>query len=240
MSGDRRVRILAELSKGGPRVTASRLCHVSATVTAVNGAGIMMMADELPLGSLCTTNAVSAAIEDLQYTLGEGPCVDAYHLDQPVLEPDLAEPAEPRWLAFSQAALHAGARAVFGFPVRFGSARLGALNLYTDEPGHLTGEQHANAVVMAEIAAEAVLAIQAGAPPGELAAALDEGANVQYAVHQAAGMVSEQLGVSVSQALVRLRAHAFAEQRLLADVAADVVARRLRFADGDDGEQEPR
>ncbi|MFD0630267.1 ANTAR domain-containing protein [Catenulispora yoronensis] len=48
-------------------------------------------------------------------------------------------------------------------------------------------------------------------------------------VHQATGMISVQLGVSLAEALVRLRAHAWAADRLLADVAADVVARRLRF-----------
>ena len=84
---------------------------------------------------------------------------------------------------------------------------------------------------MAEVAAEAVLAMQAGGSAGVLAAALEEGSNFQYVVHQAAGMVSVQLGVSVAQALVRLRAYAFAQERLLADVAADVVARRLHFAE---------
>ena len=48
-------------------------------------------------------------------------------------------------------------------------------------------------------------------------------------------MVSAQLDISVGQALLRLRAYAFARQRPLADVAADVVARILRFAD-EDGE----
>jgi hypothetical protein len=49
-------------------------------------------------------------------------------------------------------------------------------------------------------------------------------------VHQAAGMISVQLGMGVEEALTRLRAHAYAEDRRLADVARDVVARRLRFA----------
>ena len=51
-------------------------------------------------------------MEKLQYELGEGPCIDACHLDRPVLEPDLASPATPRWLAFTTPALRAGAAAV--------------------------------------------------------------------------------------------------------------------------------
>ena len=57
----------------------SRLCDVSTRVVGVSGAGIMLMSGDIPQGSLCSTNDVSALIEDLQYTLGEGPCVDAYH-----------------------------------------------------------------------------------------------------------------------------------------------------------------
>ena len=78
---------------------------------------------------------MSTLIEQLQYDLGEGPCVDAYQLDRPVLEPDLAEPAAPRWLAFAGPALAAGVRAVFGFPLHVGAVRLGALNLYCDRAG---------------------------------------------------------------------------------------------------------
>lgn len=230
MSGERRLRILAELANGPDgHVTAVRLCEVCRSVTAMTGAGIMLMSGDLPLGSVCTSSGVSALIEDLQHTLGEGPCVDAYQLGRPVLEPDLADPAHPRWLAFTGPAVDAGVRAIFGFPLGIGAVRLGALNLYAERPGPLSHDQHADALVMAEIAAEALLAMQAGEPAGALAADLEVGSNFHYVVHQAAGMVSAQLDVSVAQALVRLRAYAFGHQGLLAEVAADVVARRLRF-----------
>ncbi len=85
---------------------------------------------------------------------------------------------------------------------------------------------------MADVAAQAVLVMQAHAPPGALAATLEAGADFQYVVHQAAGMVAAQLEVSVAEALVRLRAHAFGNDRPLAAVARDVVARALRFEAG--------
>jgi len=113
--------------------------------------------------------------------------------------------------------------------------RLGALNLYRDRPGPLTDEQHADALVMADLAAQAVLLLQADAPPGSVAAALEAGADFQYVVHQAAGMVAVQLDVSVGHALVRLRAYAFGNELSLAEVAAAVVARTLRFDDHDRG-----
>ena len=231
MAGDRRRRILDLLGAGDAELETARLCDVCAEVTGASGAGIMVMTGDVPLGSLCTTNAVSARLEDLQYMLGEGPCVDAYHEDRPVLEPDLASPETVRWLAFTGAAVEAGARRSSGFPSRSAPARLGALNLYSSRPGPLTDDQHADALVVAELAAEAVLVMQHHAPPGTLADQLVVSANLQSVVHQAAGMVAVQLDVSVIQALIRLRAHAFANDALLANVAEDVVRRRVRFSD---------
>lgn len=176
---------------------------------------------------------MSALIEQLQYDLGEGPCVDAYETDRPVLEPDLAHPTVPRWMAFAGPAVEAGARAVFGFPLQVGAVRLGALNLYMDQPGVLTDDQYNDALVTADVAAQAVLLLQADAPPETVAAELETNANFQYVVHQASGMVAAQLDISVGQALIRLRAHAFGSGSSLTGVARDVVDRRMRFdADG--------
>jgi ANTAR domain len=146
-----------------------------------------------------------------------------------VLEPDLASPATPRWMAFRGPALDAGARAVFGFPLHVGAVRLGALNLYSDRPVQLSADQHADALVAADVAAQAVILLQADAPPGMLAAELEASADFHYVVHQASGMISAQLDITVAQALVRLRSYAFGNDLRLADVADDVVARRLRF-----------
>ena len=229
MAGDRLRLVLAALSAGGDGCSSARLCQACPGIVDVSGAGVMLMSGDIPRGSLCTTNAVSHLIEELQYTLGEGPCVDAYQQDKVVAEPDLADPVISRWLAFTPPALAAGARAVFGFPLRVGTVRLGALNLYRDLPGPLSGDQHADALVIADVAARWVLEAQAGAPPDMVAGELEAGADFHFAVHNAAGMVSVQEDISVTEALIRLRAYAFSSDRLLADVAEDVVARRFRL-----------
>jgi GAF domain-containing protein len=190
----------------------------------------MLMSGDIPRGSLSSTDDVSQLIEELQFTLGEGPCVDAYQQGRVVAEPDLAEPVAPRWPAFTPSALQAGVRAVFGFPLRVGTVRLGALNLYRDRPGLLNREQHADALVVAELAARWVLDAQAGAPSGVVAEELEADADFHFGVHNAAGMVSVQEEISVAEALIRLRAFAFGNNRLLADVADDVVAHRVRLA----------
>jgi len=229
MSGERLLRILALMAAPAQSGETSSLCQVAAEITGMSGAGIMVFDGDLPRGSVCTTDPVSALVEDLQYTLGEGPCVDAHTLGVPVTEADLEAPTFSRWPAFVPPAVTGGVRAVFGFPVRIGAVRLGALNLYRDQPGALSADQHADALVMADVVARSILASQAGTPPGALAAELDVGADFHLVVHQAAGMVSVQLGSSVSEALLRLRAHAFATDTPLDEVARDVVDRQLRF-----------
>jgi GAF domain-containing protein len=229
MAGSRLHRILAEISDGGDPWSSARLCVACPGIVEVDGAGVMLMSGDIPRGSLCSSNDVSHLIEELQYTLGEGPCVDAYQQGRVVTEPDLAEPATGRWLAFSPPALRAGVRAVFGFPLRVGTVRLGALNLYRARPGPLDANQHANALVIADVAARWVLEAQAGAPSDTVAEELEIGADFHFVVHNAAGMVSVQQGISVTEALIRLRALAFSSGRLLADVAQDVVDRKLRL-----------
>ncbi len=205
------------------------MCEVCPQIMGVDGAGVMLMSGEIPRGSLCVSGEVSRLIEELQYTLGEGPCVDAYQQNRVVAEPDLADPVADRWPAFTPAALDAGVRAVFGFPLRAGAVRLGALNLYRGRSGALSGDQQGDALVVAEVAARWVLEAQAGAPAGTVAVQVAAGADFHLVVHNAAGMVSVQEGISVTEALIRLRAFAFSDDRLVGDVAGDIVARRFRL-----------
>ena len=228
--GERLLRIIERLHTGvEDSDQAARLCEVAVDIVGVTGAGIMLMSGDVPRGSICSSDEVSAQIEDLQYTCGEGPCIDAYEQDIPILEANLSHPDVDRWPAFRPGALAAGARALFGFPLHVGSVHLGALNLSRDRPGQLRDEQHADALAMADAAARRVLDMQSMAAPGALGPDLELGADLRLVVHQAAGMISVQLGSSIGVALVRLRAHAFATGRPVVAVAEDVVARRLRF-----------
>jgi hypothetical protein len=233
VTADRRLNIVTQFaaSSGSP---TDRLCTVCMTVTEMTGAGVMLMSGDVPRGSLCTTNEVSALVEELQLTLGEGPCIDAHNLARPVTEPDLAN-STGRWPSFTPPALEAGVRAIFGFPLQVGSVRLGALNLYRDRPGALSDDQHADALVTADVVTQSVLSMQARAPSGELAIELEPIIKLRDVVHQATGMVAAQLGVSVGQAQIRLRAHAFADGRSLQGVAEDVVDRHLLFESGSEG-----
>ncbi len=233
VAADRLARILERVVASGTSPSApGPLCQVAADLAGVTGAGVMILAGGVPQASLCTTGSVSELIEELQYTLGEGPCIDAHQTGTPIAEPDLVAPMSPRWPAFTPTVIAAGARAIFGFPIRIGAARIGALDLYRDRPGPLSDDHHANALVMADVIARTVLTLQAGAEVGLIPAEL--GTDIHPVVHQAGGMVSVQLDISVADALVRFRAHAFATDRPLTEVATEVVARTLRFDDLDE------
>jgi hypothetical protein len=156
--------------------------------------------------------------------------VDAYRIGRPVLQPDLGAPSEAHWPAFTQPAVAGGARAVFGFTMSVGAVRLGALNLYRNRPGPLPTEQHTDAAIVAGVAGRALITMQTGADPGTLGVELEAGSNLRLVVHQATGMVAEQLGITVTEALMRLRAYAFAQDRALTDIANDVDTGPVRFS----------
>ncbi len=230
----RRRQLRASIARGDGRTAGLlELCTAGVEITEVSGASIMLMIGDEPQAALCATNSVSELIEELQFTYGEGPCIDAHRRNISVAEPDLAAPSVPRWAAFSRGAVAEGVRAVFGFPIQVGTIRLGALNLYRDASGPLTDDQHSDALIVAESSARTIIATQAGAAPGALGAELEAGTALRFVVHQATGMVAVQLEIGVTEALVRLRAFAFAQNRTVLDVAGDVVARRVRLTGGD-------
>lgn len=213
-----------------------RIADLCVRMLEVSGAGISLVSDTGVRGVICATDEVAMRIEELQLTLGEGPCVDAVRHGGPILVPDLEDPHEvatDRWPAFIGAAAEAGVRAVFAFPLRIGVISLGAMDLYRDQPGRLSDEQLSGALLAAEGAGIALLATQS---TGEAGATGGESSAVGYdaQVHQATGMVMVQAGVTIEQAFLLLRARAFSTGCTLADVAADVVARHVRF-DAEDG-----
>jgi hypothetical protein len=209
------------------------LCATAARIVGVTGAGVVLISGGRALGNVCVSDAVAEAVEEVQYTLGEGPCVDACHTKQPVLVSDLAATDIVRWPGFREGAQAMGVRAAFGFPLLVQRVCIGALNLYNDRVGDLSAEQFADALVVAQHASQMVLGWQSVAGPGSLAWQLEQVPVHRAVVHQAAGKVSVQARIPVNDALVLMRAYAFAEDMPISDVAAAVVGRRLRFdADG--------
>lgn len=234
MASDRLRVVIWAIARADGDASASmidRLCAAAVQLLSLSGAGLSLMVDGQLRGTAGVSEPGIAAVQELQLMLGEGPCCEAWATMEPVLEADLANPQRVRWPAFAKAGVEAGVMAVFAFPLLLGAAGLGVLVLYRDHPAPLDAEELALGLVLAEVAADMVLGLQAGAEPRELHALLAAEPAHWAEVHQATGMVAAQLGVSLEEAFVRLRSHAFAGGRPLRDVAADVVARRLRVGD---------
>jgi hypothetical protein len=179
------------------------------------------------------TDGTGGVLAELELTLGEGPSRDVIDSGGPVLASDLssAETGE-RWPGFAPAALLAGVAAVFAFPLRIGAIRAGVMGLYRNRPGPLSAFHLGDALVFADTATLLLMEAQdqtasnggpgRGGQPEDLAAHRAE-------IDQATGMLTEQLGVGIADAFVRLRAYAYAHDLRLGEVARDIVAGRLRL-----------
>lgn len=228
----RRARLVKELL-GGDELDATRLparvCELCVRRLSLSAASIALIGGPQAREPLASAGRLGGRLEELQFAVGEGPCVEAFTDGVPALEPDLAGNGLARWPGFARPALTLGVRAVFAVPLQVGRARVGALDLARDTAGELAGDALADVLVLAEVTTSAVLFLQAGVRDGNVGTLLSRVGADRIVVHQATGMVSVQLGVPVVDALARLRAFAVAADRALDEVAADIVARRLRF-----------
>jgi hypothetical protein len=204
------------------------LCDVAAEFMVLDGAGIALTSTSEDLMSLCTSNDAAGGLMDLEMTLGEGPAVDACRGDA-AEEADLLTAVGPRWETYGPEAVALGARAVFGYPIQLGAVRFGALSLFRASPGPLSEGQSSDGYLMASVLGRAILTTQAGGSPETLVGELDGASMLDFRVHQAAGMVAVQGSMSVKDALVILRAHAFAIGCRLGELADRVVSLTTRY-----------
>jgi ANTAR domain-containing protein/GAF domain-containing protein len=235
-----RAAVSARARQEGTPVSLRHVVMACADGLATAGAGLSLSRGSSPLEPVLASAPAAEALEELQFTLGQGPGMDAAAGRGPVLADDLAGPGARRlWPAFAPAAADHGVRAMFAFPVAVGAALIGVLDVYRLQPGPLTAEELAQGLVFADVALVLILD-ERGGIPASLDGLRDVGVSARRAqVHQATGMVAAQLGVTVLDALAALRAYAYARGQGLADLAADVLARRVRLsADGRGGPQE--
>jgi len=225
-------QILADLhvqDEDGRDTVAARLVNAGRHALPITGVGLSWMTDQGPGAMLAATDEGARRMEELQFSLGEGPCIDSSRSGRPVLQPDLARTAPALWPAFSALALEAGIAAIFAFPLQVGAVRVGVFDLYRDQVGGLAEADLSMAMAYADAATAVLLQLQAETRSGELHPKVAESLYDRAEVHQAAGMISVQLGVPVEDAMTVLRARTFASDRSILDVAHDVVTRKLRF-----------
>jgi ANTAR domain/GAF domain len=204
------------------------------TLFSIDAAAISLIFAGGSSGTLGSSGATARTYDELQFTFGEGPCLDSVAQRAPILVADLANANDVRWPAYGPAMLDHKIRGIFAIPVVVAGEFVGALDLFRAQPGELHVEHLAGAVVAAELAGIPLLDLM----HSDLQAAVDDPDSDAWAefnalsrteVSQATGMLVAQLGVEPAEALVRLRAHAYATGRSATDVARDILDRRLQL-----------
>jgi hypothetical protein len=213
---------------------ADRLCQACVMLFDVDAAAISLVFDGANTGTLGSSGEHARTCDELQFLLGEGPCLDSVAGRAPVMVIDLADPADNRWPVYAPAMMDLQIRGVFAMPVVVAGEYIGALDLFRAQPGRLADEHLSGAVVAAELAGIPLLDLL----ESDLQAAAADPHSSDWAelhvlsraeVSQATGMLVVQLGVEPAEALVRLRAHAYSVGRSATDVARDIVDRKLRL-----------
>ncbi|MBB4908465.1 GAF and ANTAR domain-containing protein [Actinophytocola algeriensis] len=204
---------------------AGVVCAVAVERLGVDAAAVTVRTTVRTQQLVAATDAWAEELEELQYTLGEGPGVAAFTSGEPVLVGDMGT-GRHQWPGFEGEAASAGVGAAFAFPLQAGTTWLGTLDLYRRTPATLDAEHLADAVALAALTTTALLADAGGdevAPwaRADLPGHYDE-------VNIATGMLAGRLDISLDDAMLRLRAHAFSHHLPLTEVAQAVLQHRIR------------
>ncbi|MER7864048.1 GAF and ANTAR domain-containing protein [Amycolatopsis japonica] len=214
---------------------ADGLDHVCAAcrdaIGRIDAVGLTLITGTHARISLAATGRMAQLGERWEFSLGEGPGLQAFRNRLPVLVPDLTDPEQiADWPVFAGEAAEWGLRAVFAYPVLLGPSPVAVLTLYRGGTGALSPAGHRLAELHAGLAA--TLLGQAGRDLTVIGDC-DEVAMLTpqvSVVHQAVGMVMERHGLSADQAMAHLRAMAYTCRRPVDELAADVVQRRISYS----------
>lgn len=206
------------------------LCTGFVESLAVSGAAISVFSGLSPATMVCASDAVAARIDELQFDLGEGPRWEALQTRRPVLLPDVRRGPHAAWPVFAESLLELDVSALFVFPLVLGALDVGVAELYRSESGPLSHAEQSTAVQLADEATWLLLRQLLTLNPGDgTDAPADDSPLSRREIHQATGMVLAQAGTSARDALLLMRAYAFAQGRTVREVARDVVSRTLDF-----------
>lgn len=212
----------ADTELDGVAAELQRVCRAAADALPVDGAVVHLMSGDEDVGVAASSTTRWRPIADLVFTTGEGPCLDAARWHRPVLVPDV-QVAALRWPGYAGAVQEHEVSAVFAFPMQAGAVGVGVLDLYAAAPGTLGGDDLALALAFARIATEMLLDGQVRNRRPKTVADLEVPLN-RAEIHQAQGMVMVALGITLAEALIRMRARAFADDIPLADLARAVIS----------------
>ncbi|MBX5332807.1 GAF and ANTAR domain-containing protein [Rhodococcus fascians] len=212
------------------RATAA-LTHAAVDVAGVDGGAVSLLVDGAAARDvLYATDSDAVRIDELQFTIGEGPCLDAFKTGTTVAIPDLTDPAgNQNWPTFaSDVVAELGVHAVMACSISAHGAAVGVLELHRREPGPYTLAQVEAARAIATALGPVILTELV---PGGSARTPSPGppaGNYRLAradINVAIGMLSTRLSVPMTDAAASLRAHAYARSTSISSIAHDIVNR---------------
>jgi GAF domain-containing protein len=187
----------------------------------VDGAGIMLLGEGGVLRYVAASDEPGQMLESLHEQTGEGPCIDAFLGDRPVVAADMA--ADPRWPSVGPLAGDHGIRAVLAVPIDLREGPVGTLNVYATKPNEFDEDDlhaiQAYSRVIASLLRAAVRAHVQGRAATQLQHALDH----RVLIEQAKGVVMERRKVDEQAAFELLRDHARSARMPLDEVARQVL-----------------
>lgn len=189
----------------------------------VDAAGLMLTDQRGGLQLMAATLERARLLEVFELQIREGPCLECFTDGLPITNVELAE-ANRRWPVFTPAAIEAGFGATHALPMRLRGRVIGALNLFTDRPVHLSDKDLGVGQAMADVATIGLLHQRNAHEQTILSEQLQTALHSRVLVEQAKGALAARADMSVADAFTKLRTYARSNQLTLTDVAAAVVA----------------
>lgn len=170
--------------------------------------------------TIAPTDDIVRAVDQIQYDLGSGPCVDAAIEDDAFCADDLR--SDERWPDFGKKASDAtGILSMLSFRLflEHDQSVIAAINMYSTEPGAFGAESRARGLLLATHGALAV----SGAAAREKASNLERALGTSRDIGVAMGLLMTAHSIERDQAFDLLRIASQRTHRKLSDVAAEVA-----------------
>jgi transcriptional regulator with GAF, ATPase, and Fis domain len=194
------------------------------TVPHVEEAGISLVVRGGTVESHAPSSRVVNDLDQLQNTLGEGPCLDSIWEEERIVVDDM-EAAQDRWPRYAAAAAERGIGSLMSFQLFAESGSAGALNLYSSQ-AHVFDQSTAD--VGRLFAAQAALVLHGAKRIQGLHVALES----RDVIGQAKGILMERFGTGQARAFSMLVESSQHTNMKLAKVAEWVVAETERKGTG--------
>lgn len=208
---------------------AQKICELSLISLPVQGAAIFLQINNQIQGPLASAGTLGQLMAETEMSLGEGPVFEVIVTGRAKSFADLESTNGAQWPLFRESALAHGVQAVHTFPLHLGAVQLGALEFYCDSPIPLTRSALIDCYAIADLTTSTLLFMQSGLADSQFADLLSSSDSDRLRIHQATGMVAEMLNCSLTDAIARMRAHAYSQELSLFELSTRLIDRKIRL-----------